>query len=55
MMEKGGAAMHYVFFYSDGKLFSGYSVFSDYAPHTAMIRSFSLRWKPIWSSSVKLP
>ena len=34
--------MHYVFFYSDGKLFSGYSVFSDYAPHTAMIRSFSL-------------
>lgn len=34
--------LFYVFHVSDGYLYSGYSVFSDYAPHTAMIRSFSL-------------
>ena len=34
--------MFYVFHVSEGYLYSGYSVFSDYAPHTAMIRSFSL-------------
>ncbi len=34
--------MFYVFHASEGYLYSGYSVFSDYAPHTAMIRSFSL-------------
>ena len=34
--------MFYVFHVSDGYLYSGFSVFSDYAPHTAMIRSFSL-------------
>ncbi|MCD8153665.1 MAG: hypothetical protein LUF78_03065 [Clostridiales bacterium] len=33
--------MFYVFHVSDGILYSGYTVFSDYAPHTAMIRSFS--------------
>ena len=32
----------YVFHVRDGKLYSGLTVFSDYAPHTAMIRSFSL-------------
>ncbi len=31
----------YVFYIRDGKLYSGLTVFSDYAPHTAMIRSFS--------------
>ncbi|MDO4519728.1 MAG: hypothetical protein Q4B47_05470 [Eubacteriales bacterium] len=31
----------YVFFVKDGLLYSGFTVFSDYAPHTAMIRSFS--------------
>lgn len=33
--------MFYVFFISDGVLYSGYTVFGDYAPHTAMMRSFS--------------
>lgn len=33
--------MFYVLFIRDGVLCSGYTVFSDYAPHTAMIRSFS--------------
>ena len=33
--------MFYVFHVKDGMLYAGYSVFSDYAPHTAMIRSFS--------------
>ena len=31
----------YVFHVKDGMLCAGYTVFSDYAPHTAMIRSFS--------------
>lgn len=31
----------HVFHVKDGMLYSGYTVFSDYAPHTAMIRSFS--------------
>lgn len=34
-------SMVYVFRVDDGVLKSGYTVFSDYAPHTAMIRSFS--------------
>ena len=34
--------MFYVFHIKNGVLYSGYSVFGDYAPHTAMIRSFSL-------------
>ena len=34
--------MYYVFHISDGVLYSGFSVFGDYAPHTAMMRSFSL-------------
>lgn len=34
--------MFYVFHVRDGVLYSGYTVFSDYAPHTAMIRSFSV-------------
>lgn len=34
--------MFYVFHIKDGILYSGYSVFGDYAPHTAMMRSFSL-------------
>lgn len=34
--------MFYVFHISDGILYSGFSVFGDYAPHTAMMRSFSL-------------
>ena len=33
--------MAYVFHVTGDKLYSGYTVFSDYAPHTAMIRSFS--------------
>lgn len=33
--------MFYVFHVKDGTLYAGYSVFGDYAPHTAMIRSFS--------------
>ena len=33
--------MFYVFHAKDGVLYSGFSVFGDYAPHTAMIRSFS--------------
>ena len=33
--------MTYTFFVKDNILFSGYTVYSDYAPHTAMIRSFS--------------
>ena len=33
--------MFYVFCISDGVLYSGYTVFGDYAPHTAMFRSFS--------------
>jgi hypothetical protein len=32
----------YTFFVSDGKIYSGYTVFSDFAVHTALIRSFSL-------------
>ncbi|MBR2764365.1 MAG: hypothetical protein IKE03_00060 [Blautia sp.] len=35
------AIFFYVFYIRDGKLYSGLTVFSDYAPHTAMIRSFS--------------
>ena len=34
-------SMFYVFRVDNGILKSGYTVFSDYAPHTAMIRSFS--------------
>lgn len=33
--------MFYVFHVKGGALYSGFSVFGDYAPHTAMIRSFS--------------
>ncbi len=33
--------MFYTFHVSGHTLFSGFTVFSDYAPHTAMIRSFS--------------
>lgn len=33
--------MFYVFHYSNEYLYSGYSVYGDYAPHTAMMRSFS--------------
>ena len=33
--------MFYVFHMKDGLLYSGFSVFGDYAPHTAMMRSFS--------------
>ncbi|MDR1537148.1 MAG: hypothetical protein LBU32_03975 [Clostridiales bacterium] len=31
----------YTFFYEDGKLNMGYSIFSDFSVHTALIRSFS--------------
>lgn len=34
--------MFYVFRVKDGAVCMGYTVFSDYSPHTAMIRSFSL-------------
>lgn len=34
--------MSYVFYTEDNILYSGVSVFSDYAPHTAVIRSFSM-------------
>ncbi|MDO4447261.1 MAG: hypothetical protein Q4B97_03605 [Lachnospiraceae bacterium] len=33
----------YVFYIKDGILYSGFTVFGDYAPHTAMMRSFSLQ------------
>lgn len=33
--------MFYVFHVKDGYLYSGFTVFGDYAPHTAMMRSFS--------------
>ncbi|MBU5479632.1 hypothetical protein [Blautia sp. MSJ-19] len=33
--------MFYVFFIKDGVLYSGFTVYGDYAPHTAMMRSFS--------------
>lgn len=33
--------MFYVFHIKDGLLYSGFSVYGDYAPHTAMMRSFS--------------
>lgn len=33
--------LFYVFHVKDGVLYSGYTVFSDYSPHLAMIRSFS--------------
>ncbi|MDO4340346.1 MAG: hypothetical protein Q4C91_20025 [Eubacteriales bacterium] len=34
--------MFYVFHVKDGVLYSGFSVYGDYAPHTAMMRSFSM-------------
>lgn len=33
--------MFYVFYIKDGTLYSGFTVYGDYAPHTAMMRSFS--------------
>ena len=33
--------MYYVFHISGGNLYSGFTVYGDYAPHTAMMRSFS--------------
>ena len=33
--------MFYVFYIRGGELYSGFSVYGDYAPHTAMMRSFS--------------
>ena len=33
--------MFYVFYIKDGVLYSGFTVYGDYAPHTAMMRSFS--------------
>ena len=33
--------MFYVFYIKGGELYSGFSVYGDYAPHTAMMRSFS--------------
>ncbi len=35
------AAMFFVFHEKDGYLYSGFTVYGDYAPHTAMMRSFS--------------
>lgn len=34
--------MFYVFYIRDGILYSGFTVYGDYAPHTAMMRSFSI-------------
>lgn len=34
--------MFYVFYIQDGILYSGLTVYGDYAPHTAMMRSFSV-------------
>lgn len=34
--------MFYVFYIRDGVLYSGLTVYGDYAPHTAMMRSFSM-------------
>ena len=34
--------MFYVFHVKDGVLYSGFTVYGDYAPHTAMMRSFSM-------------
>lgn len=36
-----GWLMGYVFHSEEGILYTGYTVFSDFSPHTAMIRSFS--------------
>ena len=36
------ATMTFVFFEKDHVLYSGFTVFGDYAPHTAMMRSFSM-------------
>ena len=35
--------MFYVFYIRDGVLYSGFTVYGDYAPHTAMMRSFSMQ------------
>ena len=32
--------MFYVFHMKDGVVYSGFCVYGDYAPHTAMMRSF---------------
>jgi len=37
-----GWVFRHSFFYEDGSLFVGYSVFSDFGPHVAVIRSFSV-------------
>lgn len=34
--------MFWVFYIKDGRLYCGVTVYGDYAPHTAMIRSFSI-------------
>lgn len=34
--------MFYVFYIRGGELYSGFTVYGDYAPHTAMMRSFSM-------------
>ncbi len=34
--------MFYVFYIREGILYSGFTVYGDYAPHTAMMRSFSM-------------
>lgn len=34
--------MFYVFYIRSGVLYSGFTVYGDYAPHTAMMRSFSM-------------
>lgn len=40
------AGLNWIFFYvfhvTNGRLYSGFTVFGDYAPHTAMMRSFSM-------------
>lgn len=42
--------MVFVFHVSDGYLYSGFTVFGDYAPHTAMMRFF--RWEIISPRSI---
>jgi len=37
-----GWVFRHSFFYEDGSLFAGYSVFSDFGPHVAIVRSFSV-------------
>lgn len=44
--------MFYVFYIKDGVMYAGLTVCGDYAPHTAMMRSFS--WEIISRPSIRI-